>query len=125
MEVHLGTSIRTSTSAEAPATLEIRTILASLRQEDRREVGMLSGTLGIDNPLNLLLYAEDASFNQYSKQHESACLPNTCVDLLHEIYNWANRQDERYIFWLNGLSGTGSRRPLALGCYYIYSVLCS
>jgi len=53
----------------------------------------LSGTLGIDNPLNLLPYAEDAPFNQYSKQHESACLLNTCVDLLHEIYYWTNGQD--------------------------------
>jgi hypothetical protein len=35
------------------------------------------------------------------------CLPNTRVDLLHEIYDWAEGQDERCIFWLNGLAGTG------------------
>jgi hypothetical protein len=29
------------------------------------------------------------------------------VDLLQEIYNWADGQDERCIFWLNGLAGTG------------------
>jgi hypothetical protein len=32
------------------------------------------------------------------------------VNLLQEIYDWADiedGQDERYIFWLNGLAGTG------------------
>jgi hypothetical protein len=29
------------------------------------------------------------------------------VDLLQEIYEWADGQDERCIFWLNGLAGTG------------------
>lgn len=33
---------------------------------------MLSGTLGLDNPLSRLPYAEDISFNLYSKQHKSA-----------------------------------------------------
>ena len=33
--------------------------------------------------------------------------PNTRVDLLQDIYSWADGQDERYIFWLNGLAGTG------------------
>jgi hypothetical protein len=29
------------------------------------------------------------------------------VDLLQEIYNWADGQDRRCIFWLSGLAGTG------------------
>ncbi|KAF2183198.1 hypothetical protein K469DRAFT_786737, partial [Zopfia rhizophila CBS 207.26] len=57
--------------------------------------------------LSRLPYAEDASFNSYSKQHESSCLSDTRVHVLHEIYNWADGQDERCIFWLNGLAGTG------------------
>ncbi|KAF2183951.1 hypothetical protein K469DRAFT_581137, partial [Zopfia rhizophila CBS 207.26] len=61
----------------------------------------------IDNPISRLPYAEDASFNSYSKQHESVCLPDTRVDLLRGIYSWADGQDERCIFWLNGLAGTG------------------
>jgi NACHT domain len=40
-------------------------------------------------------------------QHEPICLPDTRVGLLREIYNWADGQDERSIFWLNGLAGTG------------------
>ncbi|KAF7505377.1 hypothetical protein GJ744_000998 [Endocarpon pusillum] len=63
--------------------------------------------IGLDNPLSRLSYAEDASFNAYSKQHEPTCLPDTRVDLLQKIYDWAEGQDERCVFWLNGLAGTG------------------
>ena len=59
------------------------------------------------SPLDRLPYAAEAPFNSYTKQHEPTCLPDTRVDLLREIYNWADRQDERSIFWLNGLAGTG------------------
>jgi hypothetical protein len=51
--------------------------------------------------------AADAPFNAYRRQHDPQCLPDTRVDLLHEIYNWADGQDERRIFWLSGLAGTG------------------
>jgi len=60
-----------------------------------------------ENPLSLLPFAENAPFNSYARQHEPTCLPNTRVDLLHEIYKWADGQDKRCIFWLNGLAGTG------------------
>lgn len=40
-------------------------------------------------------------------QHEPICLLDTHVDLLREIYNWADGQDERSIFWLNSLAGIG------------------
>ncbi|KAF2477358.1 uncharacterized protein BDR25DRAFT_330198, partial [Lindgomyces ingoldianus] len=63
--------------------------------------------VGLDNLLSSLQYAKDAAFNSYLKQHEPTCLSNTRVNLLREIYNWADGQDERYIFWLNGLAGTG------------------
>ena len=51
--------------------------------------------------------AADASFNSYQKQHDPTCLENTRVDLLREIYKWAEGGDDRCIFWLNGLAGTG------------------
>ena len=57
--------------------------------------------------LDRLPCATEAPFNSYTKQHEPLCLPNTRVDLLREIYNWVDGQDERPIFWLNGLAGTG------------------
>jgi hypothetical protein len=62
---------------------------------------------GLENTLDRLPRAEDAPFNSYAKQHEPACLPDTRVDLLQEIHSWADGQDERCIFWLNGLAGTG------------------
>ncbi|KAH7357337.1 putative WD-repeat protein [Pyrenochaeta sp. MPI-SDFR-AT-0127] len=54
-----------------------------------------------------LPHAAEASFNSYTKQHEPTCLPNTRVDLLREIYAWAEGRNERCVFWLNGLAGTG------------------
>ncbi|KAF4627666.1 hypothetical protein G7Y89_g10488 [Cudoniella acicularis] len=64
----------------------------------------------IDKPLkglDRLPFAADAPFNSYSKQHLPTCFPDTRVDLLQQIYSWADEQDERGIFWLNGLAGTG------------------
>ena len=68
---------------------------------------MLTNSGLLDNPLDRLPYAAEAPFNSYTKQYEPICLPDTRVDLLQEICDWADRQDERCIFWLNGLAGTG------------------
>jgi hypothetical protein len=68
---------------------------------------VLNRRLGLDNPLHHLPYAEDAPFNSYAKQHDPACLPDTRVALLDEIHSWADGPDERCIFWLSGLAGTG------------------
>jgi hypothetical protein len=60
------------------------------------------------NPgLDRLLSAADAPFNSYNKRHLPTCLSDTRVDLLQQIYDWADGEDERCIFWLNGLAGTG------------------
>jgi hypothetical protein len=68
---------------------------------------VLSRRLGFEDLLRQLPYAEDAHFNAYSTQHELTYPDNTRVDLLREIHSWADGQDERCIFWLNGLAGTG------------------
>ena len=57
--------------------------------------------------LSKLPYAPQAAFNSSDKQHDPLCLQNTRVHLLQEIRAWADGQDERSIFWLNGLAGTG------------------
>jgi hypothetical protein len=57
--------------------------------------------------LDKLPNVSQAAFNSYQKQHESVCLENTRVEVLQEIRNWAHGGDERSIFWLNGLAGTG------------------
>ncbi|TVY44212.1 Vegetative incompatibility protein HET-E-1, partial [Lachnellula subtilissima] len=75
-----------------------------------------------EDPLSLLPFATKAPFNSYDRQHEPICLPDTRVDLLEEIYNWADGkdgQDERCIFWLNGLAGTGkSTISRTVACRY-------
>lgn len=55
----------------------------------------------------MLPNAIQATFNSYGRQHEPLCLPDTRVDVLREITAWANEKDEKNIFWLNGLAGTG------------------
>ncbi|KAH0553188.1 hypothetical protein GP486_006632 [Trichoglossum hirsutum] len=63
-----------------------------------------------EDPLSLLPFATQAPFNAYGRRHEPACLPDTRVDLLQGIYDWADGEDgkdEQCIFWLNGLAGTG------------------
>ncbi|KAH7418721.1 NACHT and WD40 domain protein [Cadophora sp. MPI-SDFR-AT-0126] len=66
--------------------------------------------VNLNDLLGFLPIAKDALFNAYARQDEPACLPNTRVDLLQEIYDWADGKaghNERCIFWLSGLAGTG------------------
>jgi hypothetical protein len=67
----------------------------------------LTVCFSLDSPLNRLPYAVEAPFNTYSRQHEPICLPDTRVDLLQGIYDWAEGHDKPLIFWLSGLAGTG------------------
>ncbi|KAL4733370.1 hypothetical protein BDV11DRAFT_86441 [Aspergillus similis] len=60
-----------------------------------------------DDPLGLLPYAEDAPFNSFSKQNEPTCLPDTRTDVIGQIYSWVQAQDEKCVFWLYGMAGTG------------------
>lgn len=52
-------------------------------------------------------YAAQAPFNSRDKEHEPLCLPDTRIGVLGEIERWADGNDKRCIFWLNGLAGTG------------------
>ena len=62
--------------------------------------------LGLDSDLiDFLPNAVEAPFNSVNRQDEPTCLPNTRVDLLQEICDWANGQHERCIFWLNTIRG--------------------
>ena len=58
----------------------------------------------LNEALNTLPTASDARFNAHQR-HNPECLHDTRVDLLEEIYNWADDRD--CIFWLHGLAGTG------------------
>ncbi|KFY02933.1 hypothetical protein O988_01801, partial [Pseudogymnoascus sp. VKM F-3808] len=78
--------------------------------------------IGREDPLSLLPFATPAPFNSKVNQHEPPCLPGTRVDLLQDIYDWADRQDgqdEQFIFWLSGLAGTGkSTISRTVACKY-------
>lgn len=63
--------------------------------------------LVIEETLNRLPYALEATFNSYRRQHERTCLVGTRVHVLEEINNWSKKDDNRSIFWLNGWAGTG------------------
>ncbi|KAH8588047.1 hypothetical protein B0O99DRAFT_498139, partial [Bisporella sp. PMI_857] len=51
--------------------------------------------------------AAGAAFNSFDRQQDPTCLPDTRVDLLQELCDWADGEDKRCIFWLSGLAGTG------------------
>jgi hypothetical protein len=71
--------------------------------------------------LKLLPYAAQAAFNTADKQHDPLCLQDTRVDVLNQIRAWADVNDERCIFWLNGMAGTGKStiaRTIAQEYYY-------
>jgi hypothetical protein len=60
------------------------------------------------NPLNCLPFAEQAAFNASDKQHDPLCLQDTRVEVLAEIRAWVhNVEDEKCVFWLSGMAGTG------------------
>jgi hypothetical protein len=68
-----------------------------------------------------LPYAVDAPFDSYHRQHEPTCLENTRVDVLQQIFDWADGQDDRCIFWLNGLAGTGKSTIARTIAYEYYN----
>lgn len=57
--------------------------------------------------LNNLSIAEGAQHHDYHNQHEPRCHPGTRVDLLRGIQDWAEDRDDRRVYWLNGMAGTG------------------
>lgn len=65
--------------------------------------------LNIDQKLDLIKLptAQGASFNSHMEEHNAKCLPDTRIELLHQIEDWAKNKDSKPIFWLSGMAGTG------------------
>ena len=63
--------------------------------------------LCLGDPLQLLPFALQASFNAARKDDDLLCLYNTRVEILKQINIWADGDDGRYIFWLSGWVGVG------------------
>ncbi|PYH76158.1 putative G-protein beta WD-40 repeats-containing protein [Aspergillus uvarum CBS 121591] len=57
--------------------------------------------------LDKLPYVEGSSFDASDAEHEARCHPETRIDLLNQILEWADNQRGECIFWLNGMAGTG------------------
>lgn len=57
--------------------------------------------------LQRLSVAEGAAFDSLVEERNSTCLPNTRVDILKDIAEWANTSTTKQVFWLNGMAGTG------------------
>jgi hypothetical protein len=60
-----------------------------------------------ENALRSLPYATDALFNSYARRHEPTCRPNTRVDILQNISQWADSDNLQCLFWLSGIAGAG------------------
>ncbi|KKK19917.1 hypothetical protein AOCH_002525 [Aspergillus ochraceoroseus] len=56
--------------------------------------------------LEKLTFAEGASLDSFTDQHQDFCLPETRTDLLEQISKWAQSEGP-FIFWLSGMAGTG------------------
>jgi hypothetical protein len=67
-----------------------------------------------------LPHAAQASFNSYDKEHDPTCLPNTRLEIRRYIITWADGQDARHIFWLNGMAGTGKSTIARTVARYFY-----
>ncbi|KAH0550954.1 hypothetical protein GP486_007681, partial [Trichoglossum hirsutum] len=59
-----------------------------------------------NNSINLPI-AKGASFDSHAEEHNARCLPNTRVELLGQITEWAKDRNNKPIFWLKGMAGTG------------------
>lgn len=57
--------------------------------------------------LSKLPVAAGLRWDSYHQDHNAFCLPNTRVDLLSQIQDWALDGTAKPIFWLNGMAGTG------------------
>lgn len=68
----------------------------SLRNNNRHE-----------KALARLPYAKGSSFDASDAEHDTTCHPETRIDLLRQIQEWAGDPKQKCIFWLNGMAGTG------------------
>ncbi|RSL62260.1 hypothetical protein CEP53_004824 [Fusarium sp. AF-6] len=51
--------------------------------------------------------ATGASYNSHQNEHAPRCHPDTRLDLLSQIRQWAQDPQTKPLYWLNGMAGTG------------------
>ncbi|KAF3011628.1 hypothetical protein E8E14_000831 [Neopestalotiopsis sp. 37M] len=76
---------------------------------DAMQVDQTAILLDIDQRaiLEKLPVADGAAYDSHANEHSPQCLPNTRVEVLHEITQWAEDPSTQPVFWLNGMAGTG------------------
>lgn len=57
--------------------------------------------------LEKLPVAYGASYNSHVNEHDPLCHPDTRVEVLGEIKEWARDPRSEPVYWLNGMAGTG------------------
>jgi WD40 repeat protein len=75
--------------------------------EELRGIGRTINTLAGKLDLARLPSVDGAAFDSYQDELDARCHPDTRIDLLRQINDWATDQQGRCIFWLNGMAGTG------------------
>ncbi|KAJ5130731.1 uncharacterized protein N7515_006770, partial [Penicillium bovifimosum] len=69
--------------------------------------------LGDDSVLSKLVSLDDACFDAYQEnddvwdKSEGRCLPDTRIELLEQVTEWATSPEGQCVFWLHGMAGTG------------------
>jgi hypothetical protein len=68
-----------------------------------------ASVMRLENKVDLskLETAKDATYNSSTEGELSRCLPDTRLDLLEQIFDWAADYTGKRIFWLCGKAGTG------------------
>ncbi|KAL5365099.1 WD40 repeat-like protein [Aspergillus floccosus] len=49
----------------------------------------------------------EAGFGSFSDRDECECLQGTRAELLQKIMEWSNSPSQKFLFWLQGMAGTG------------------
>ena len=61
----------------------------------------------LDYTLDVLPTAPSAAFNSRENEYGQTCYDDTRTELLRDIMSWTAGSDDRCIFWLKGIAGTG------------------
>ena len=83
---------------------DLQRVLGEFKQSHHLQGSLDRLEIKID--LDKLPYARGAMYNSYGDDHIT-CHPATRVDLLHDIYDWAQDPHSKSIFWLSGWAGIG------------------
>jgi hypothetical protein len=75
--------------------------------EELRGIGTTIDTLASKIDLAKLPAVNGAAFDSHQDELDARCHPDTRIDLLRQINDWAADRQGNCIFWLNGMAGTG------------------